>query len=254
MDQSSTRSSAKPKEQPRVNPGPGGAMSHRQLPFYWLVDVSGSMDGEKINALNKAIRDTVPAMQTEAKNNHEVDLKVNTIAFHDIAEFLATAVPVDQFEWNDLDAGGETAMGAALGLVIDDVNKMLSNKQKIIPPVLVLISDGMPTDEGMFLSHIDTLDKTPWGKKAIRIAISFKGAYECDEELLKKFAGKSEHVFQVYNNPEYLTNLIRWVSTSVATSTSVAPAAKIEGGRPQQTEFSSPPPSTSGGGFDVWDD
>jgi uncharacterized protein YegL len=39
---------------------PGGPISHRPLRFYWMLDVSGSMRGEKIGELNHAIREALP--------------------------------------------------------------------------------------------------------------------------------------------------------------------------------------------------
>ena len=41
---------------------PGGPISHRPLRFYWMLDVSGSMLGEKIGALNFAVREALPHM------------------------------------------------------------------------------------------------------------------------------------------------------------------------------------------------
>ena len=97
---------------------PGGEMSSRKLDFFWIADCSGSMNGEKIQTLNYAIRQTIPDMRKEADANPNADILVRAVKFSDGASWhVAGAVPIDQFNWTDLSAGGVTAMGMALELV-----------------------------------------------------------------------------------------------------------------------------------------
>ena len=49
---------------------PGGELASRPLHFFWVVDCSGSMFGEKIGTLNHAIQETVPEM-VEAANDKD---------------------------------------------------------------------------------------------------------------------------------------------------------------------------------------
>ena len=62
-----------------------------------------------------------------------------------------------------------TDMGTALNLVAQQM-KMPPMSDRALPPVLVLISDGQPTDD--FQKGLDELMRQPWGKKAVRIAIA----------------------------------------------------------------------------------
>ena len=39
---------------------PGGELASRPLHFFWMVDCSGSMDGEKIGVVNNAYRTCFP--------------------------------------------------------------------------------------------------------------------------------------------------------------------------------------------------
>ena len=41
----------------------GGLETKRDLHFFWLVDSSGSMTGQKINSLNYAIAEAIPRMR-----------------------------------------------------------------------------------------------------------------------------------------------------------------------------------------------
>jgi uncharacterized protein YegL len=42
-------------------------------------------------------------------------------------------------------------------------------EQRALPPVLVLISDGQPTDD--FEAGLATLMAEPWARKAVRLAV-----------------------------------------------------------------------------------
>lgn len=48
---------------------PGGELASRPLHFFWVVDCSGSMYGEKIGTVNHAIQSTIPEMVDAAKAN-----------------------------------------------------------------------------------------------------------------------------------------------------------------------------------------
>lgn len=54
---------------------PGGEMATRPLDFIWIVDCSGSMAGSKIQELNFAIKEAIPAMQEVAGDNHGLRIK-----------------------------------------------------------------------------------------------------------------------------------------------------------------------------------
>jgi uncharacterized protein YegL len=77
-----------------------------------------------------------------------------------------------------------------------------------LPPVLVLISDGQPTDD--FEAGLNTLMEQPWGKYAVRIGIPI-GA-DADLNVLQKFIGHPEFKLLQANNPDALVRHIKWVS------------------------------------------
>ncbi len=49
-----------------MNMLPGGPIASRPLHFIWILDCSGSMDGDKILQLNFAICEALPAMKDTA--------------------------------------------------------------------------------------------------------------------------------------------------------------------------------------------
>ena len=63
-------------------------------------------------------------------------------------------------------------------------------------------SDGQPTDD--YKKSLDKLLHLPWGKKAVRIAISI--GQDADDDVLEQFTGNRELVLQA-NNPQALVKM-----------------------------------------------
>ncbi len=203
---------------------PGGELATRPLHFIWIADSSGSMESDgKIQALNNAIREAIPHMQKVADENPNAQVLVRAIRFSNGAQWhISQPTPVADFKWEDLSAEGETHMGKALQMVAEQL-KIPPMTDRALPPVLVLISDGQPTDD--FQGGLRALMDQPWGKKAVRIAISI-GA-DADDEVLQGFIGHSEIKPLQANNPEALVRHIKWVSTAVLKSAS-SPASQTK--------------------------
>ncbi|NER08070.1 MAG: VWA domain-containing protein [Okeania sp. SIO3C4] len=236
---------------------PGGQISNRPLHFIWLCDCSGSMsiDG-KIEALNTAIRESLPEMKRVANDNPYANVLVRAVKFSDGAQWhVPTETPVNNFNWIDLTAGGLTDMGKALLLVAEEL-KMPPMTDRALPPVLVLISDGQPTDD--FDSGLRALMNEPWGKKAVRIAIAI--GRDADKEILQQFIGHPELRPLEANNAETLVRYIKWASTAVlkAVSSPVSQReipAKTIVSNPTTTAGNVPIPTdnySSSGDDDVW--
>jgi len=200
-------------------------LATRPLHFVWLADCSGSMASDgKIQALNTAIREAVPHMQRVADENPNAHVLVRAAKFSSGAQWhIAEATPVADFKWSDLRADGHTDMGKALRLVAEQL-KMPPMSERALPPVLVLVSDGQPTDQ--FDAGLQALMEQPWGKKAVRIAIAI--GEDADLDVLQKFIGHPEIKPLQANNPEALVNYVKWVSTAVLQSAS-SPASQMSG-------------------------
>jgi hypothetical protein len=80
------------------------------------------MAGDKISALNTAIKEAYPAMKDAAEQNPNAQVLVRALKFSNSAEWVVEApTPVEDFKWIDLDADGVTDMGKALSLVADQL-------------------------------------------------------------------------------------------------------------------------------------
>jgi len=199
---------------------PGGELATRPLHFIWICDCSGSMsvDG-KIQQLNYAIGNAIPDMQRVADENPNADILVRAVRFSSGAQWhIDQPVPVKDFKWPDLTSGGVTDMGKALTMVAEQLKQLT---ERGLPPVLVLVSDGQPTDN--FEDGLKTLMSQPWGKKAVRISIAI--GEDADTGVLQKFIGNTEFKPLQANNAETLVRYIKWVSTAVLQSAS-SPASQ----------------------------
>jgi uncharacterized protein YegL len=191
---------------------PGGEYAGRPLHIIWLLDCSGSMaEGGKIEALNDAIREVVPAMRKAAEGNPEVQFFVRAMRFSSGASWhIGMATPLVDFKWVDLQAEGESDLGQAFTLLAQDLEQLPRNT-RMLPPQMVLVSDGKPTDD--WRSALQALLGVPWGRRAVRQAIAI--GQDADYETLRKFVDHPERPVLRVDNAEQLVRCFRYVSTSV---------------------------------------
>jgi uncharacterized protein YegL len=233
-----------------MNALPGGPISNRPLHFIWILDTSGSMMGDKIQSLNFAIREAIQPMRDSAGENPEAQVLVRAVTFSSGARWhLPTPTPVADFKWTDVKASGVTDMGKALALVAEQL-RMPPMEPKALPPVLMMISDGQPTDD--FGSGLKKLMAEQWAQKAVRLAIAI--GKDADVNVLSKFIGHSELQPLLANNSPALVNYIKWAST-VAVKAASSPASQPVGGKIGANNNVVPIPAPAGApapGSAVW--
>ncbi len=225
---------------------PGGdKFAGRPLHFIWILDCSGSMRANgKIQALNTAIREAIPALQQAARDNPEAQVLVRALRFSRGAQWhIAVPTPVDELRWEDVTADAHTDMGKALAMVAEEM-KVPPMKPRSLPPVLVLISDGQPTDD--FSVGLKKLMDQPWGRAAVRLAIAI--GQDADLDVLQRFIGMSpeERAPLQADNAEMLVENIRWASTMGVASG----GSKI--GAPQPPPPSKPAAAPMNNPDEVW--
>jgi uncharacterized protein YegL len=203
----------------------------------------------KIQALNTAIREAIPHMQDVADENPNTQVLVRALKFSNGAQWhISQPTPIADFKWTDLTTSGLTDMGKALMMIAKQL-KIPPMTDRALPPVLVLISDGQPTDD--FEAGLAALMDLPWGKKAVRIAIAV--GEDADQETLQQFIGHTEIKPLQANNAEQLVKYIKWVSTAILKSTS-SPASQISNATPSATNvpIPTPPDDEPSSAADVW--
>lgn len=179
----------------------------------------------KMQALNNALREMVPHLVEVAGQNPHAEVLVRVIAFSSGARWhLAEPTPVEDLVWVDLEAVGYTDLGAALRLLVEEL-RVPPMPERALPPALVLVSDGLPTDD--WRAGLGALMDEPWGHRAVRMAVGI--GRDADLEVLQRFIGPGELAPVTANNPEQLVRLMRWASThaSRVASALVGPADTV---------------------------
>lgn len=200
--------------------------ARRVMNIFLLIDTSSSMSGEKIAAVNDAIRNVIPIVDDISQNNPDAEIHMAALKFDSTVKWITpNPLPASQMTWSDQTACGFTAMGEACR----ELNNKLSHKHGFMKsssgsfaPVVIMLSDGAPTDD--FHGAMTLLENNKWFTHATRIAIAIGS--DADTALLAKFTGNPELVLRV-NNVDALKTLIKVtiVTSSMVNSSSCSVAA-----------------------------
>lgn len=208
---------------------PGNTLAQRPLHFFVLADCSGSMAADgKMQALNNAMRETIPHLVEVADANPHALVMVRVLAFSSGARWHVEApTPIETFEWTDLVADGYTDLGAALTLLAEELRSP-PMEERALPPAIVLVSDGMPTDE--YKQAYNALVDEAWGARSVRLAVGI--GRDADREMLNGFVSSEDLGAVTANNPEQLAHMIRWASVHASRAASTATALPTFGPTP----------------------
>jgi uncharacterized protein YegL len=213
----------------------------RTMVLFFIIDTSGSMDGDKIGAVNTAVREVVPEIRDISNENADALIKIAVMEFSCGVTWRTPNGPVDSndYNWTNLDASGTTDFGA----MCRALNEKLSTKAFMADatgsyaPALFLLSDGEPTDD--WKSGLDKLRQNNWFKASIKVALAIgEGA---DHNVLKEFTGSLETVIDV-KNKAMLMKMIKFVSVRASqvaskSSNAVDPSQGDTGDGAKQAEL-----------------
>ena len=174
----------------QITPSP-----RRVMTLFYLVDTSGSMAGSRIGTVNAAMEECIPLLKEVAQANDDAEIRVAILQFSNGASWITPQsgpVGLEDIIWKDLQAGGLTEFGAALNELDRKLsrNEYLKSQTGAYAPVILLLSDGGPTDN--WEPALNQIKNNNWFKHAIKIAIDIES--ESDRYVLEKFTGNSEAI------------------------------------------------------------
>lgn len=211
-------------------------LPRRVLTVFFLIDTSGSMQGGKISSLNVAIRDTLPMLESLSSENTDTEIKIAALQFASGCDWMyPRPMPVEDFEWNDLEASGLTSLGAAY----QELNKKMSQTTGFMQeanascaPVMILFSDGVPTDDAKHgLEHLKTNN---WYKAAIKIAVAIGD--DANKDVLKEFVNNNSEAVLTVHNVEDLKKMIYIVSVTASQVASKGVSVGVDAPESRQDE------------------
>lgn len=192
----------------QVAPSPRKIMT-----LFYVVDTSGSMTGDKIGSVNSAMEEAIiDDLPNISAANDDAEIKVAIMQFASGCSWITPSsgpIGIGEVIWNDLNASGLTDLGAACVELDNKLsrNGFLQSQTGAYAPVILLFSDGGPTDN--WEQGLAKLNENNWFKHAIKIAIAI--GEDADKAVLSKFTGTPESVITVHDK-HTLKALIRKVS------------------------------------------
>ena len=183
----------------------------RRLPVYLLLDVSGSMTGEPIAAVQNGVQTMVSALMSDPQALETAYLSV--ITFSNSAQQIVPLTELNQFTPPELFASGLTAMGEALSLVAQcaerEVVKNTPETKGDWKPLVFIMTDGCPTDD--ITKGLAEFKKRKWG-----IVVACAAGSGADKDELSKI---TEAVVSLDTaDSASIAAFFKWVSASVSTS------------------------------------
>ena len=206
----------------------------RRLPVYLLLDVSGSMSGEPIEAVKNGVQMMHSALRKDPYALESAFLSV--ITFESNVKQVIPLTEVAQFQPPTLTAGGGTSLGAALQEIVNcanrEVAKSTPEQKGDWKPLVFIMTDGSPTDDvesgvAAFLSY-------KWG-----IIVACAAGQHADETILKRIAGENVVKLDTADSTS-IGAFFKWVSSSISASSKKVDEAGSDAG--SLSELPPPPP------------
>ncbi|MBM3993519.1 MAG: VWA domain-containing protein [Planctomycetes bacterium] len=191
--------------------------STRRLPVYLLLDTSGSMHGDAIEAVKIGLKQLRADLQSDPQALESVWMSV--ITFDNTARQVVPLTEMAQFQEPVLEAKGTTALGDALKLLMEcldrEVRKTTTTQKGDWRPMIFIMTDGEPNKDG-WERYADELKKRKPGN-----VIACAAGTNAKEDPLKLI---TDTVIRIQDaTPGSLGAFMKWVTASVSTmSTNVA--------------------------------
>lgn len=191
----------------------------QQLNLVFVIDNSGSMEGEKIGAVNNAIRDVMSIMPEIQDDTSDADIMISALTFSDDAKWVYKEPKnVNDFKWKDIDIDGGTNYSKAYDVLAKFLTKKENGGQMPdiggTAPILILMSDGEPTSPD-WKDHLDDLKKKGWFKVALKYALAIQIDSKEAMDVLSSFTGNPETVLKVYT-AEALRKVIKVIAVTAS--------------------------------------
>ena len=183
----------------------------RRLPVYLLLDTSGSMTGEPI----EAVKNGVQMMMHSLRQNPQAleTAYVSIITFDNEAKQIIPLTDLASFQMVDIKAASTTALGAALALLADkmdaEITKTTADTKGDWKPLTFIMTDGVPTDDW----------QTGFNKlKAVNkgLIVGCAAGQGADDAILKQICGATVRLDNA--DSESISKFFQWVTDSISTT------------------------------------
>jgi uncharacterized protein YegL len=193
----------------------------RRLPVYLLLDTSGSMSGEPIEAVKNGVQVLVSTLRQDPYALETAYLSV--ITFDSAATQVTPLTELATFQAPNLVATGTTALGAALELLAQKITTEVTTTSAEVKgdwkPLIFIMTDGEPTDN--LNKGLQALNNVKTGA-----IIACAAGSNANTNVLKQI---TEIVVQLDTaDSSTIKAFFKWVSASISTGSQKVDAGQKE--------------------------
>ncbi len=184
----------------------------RRLPVYFLLDTSGSMRGEPIQALNNALSGMINTLRSDAQALDS--LWVSIVTYDREVKEIVPLTELVSFQLPEITCpqSGPTMTGAGLEYIIQQVKKDVikgSPTQKgDWKPLLFVFTDGSPSDKPLYREKIVEIKNLNFGA-----VVGCAAGPKADDIILKELTENVVHLDSADSST--LKKFFKWVSETI---------------------------------------
>lgn len=184
----------------------------RRLPVYFLLDTSGSMRGEPIQALNNALSGMINTLRSDAQALDS--LWISIITYDREVKEIVPLTELVSFQLPEITCpqSGPTHTGKALEMlyqkVKSDIIKGSPTQKGDWKPLFFLFTDGKPNDLQLYREMIPKIKAFDFGA-----IVCCAAGHMADDSLLKELTDNVVHLDSADSST--LKQFFKWVSETI---------------------------------------
>ena len=200
--------------------------SNQRTPCVLILDGSGSMQGQKIAALNDGLVSLQNSLMKDSVARTRVRLLVLQIGGNNEVEVVSDWIDAINFTAPTISANGTTPLGGALNVALDKIEEEKSRMKAAgvvhTRPLVWIITDGEPTDPEDWKVAADRAVSYMREKKVQLYSIGV----EVDDTSALEMTRPGGVILQMGSTN--FSELFAFLSASVATVSKAAPGENIQ--------------------------
>ena len=184
----------------------------RRLPVYFLLDTSGSMFGEPIQALNNALSGMIHSLRTDAQAQET--LWISIVTFEREVKEIVPLIDLQSFQLPEITCpqSGPTFTGRGLQLIYQkattEIRKGTPDQKGDWRPLLFVFTDGKPSDIQLYREMIPKVKQLNFGT-----IIGCAAGKLADDSVLKELCDTVVHIDTADSTT--LRQFFKWVSDTI---------------------------------------